>query len=382
MNVAQLLSGSHGQMFASSCIIVILLLMLMMSLRLYFNRRKKAYLSLIIALMLIIAQHGLNIYIAIGSEPAGLLIGEISQFIQSVSFIMMNMAIYQLYNPTKRRATSYFILFMFVALLIGAAHYIDAMRTETSYSGIGQSLYLFVLIGIAYMIVTPFIGQHGKYRTALVLYTAGHGAYVANMHMYQAGNPALSIAEHVLPVLYYTFMFLILFDRVVELMQAVYRSSITDGLTSLYNRRFFYNRTAHHISLQGKTSVIFCDIDNFKKLNDTQGHHKADGVLKLVASIIAEETEGIGIPGRYGGEELVALLTDPKADAAKVAESIRSRVESESIVTISVGYSTYKAGLTAEELIKQADAAMYESKTTGKNKVTGYSAKKKKENAG
>ena len=122
-----------------------------------------------------------------------------------------------------------------------------------------------------------------------------------------------------------------------------------------------------------KISTIFCDIDNFKKLNDTQGHARADEVLKQVAAIMEEELDGIGITGRYGGEELVALVVDRKVKPAQVAESIRARVASESIVTISIGYSVLRKGVRGDELMKQADKAMYHSKTTGKTRypITG-----------
>ena len=78
--------------------------------------------------------------------------------------------------------------------------------------------------------------------------------------------------------------------------------------------------------------------------------------------------------GRYGGEELVILLTDPDVKPAELAERIRKRIEEETIVTVSMGFSTYKKGLTGDKLIKQADEAMYKAKTTGKNKVVKFSA--------
>jgi diguanylate cyclase (GGDEF)-like protein len=123
-----------------------------------------------------------------------------------------------------------------------------------------------------------------------------------------------------------------------------------------------------------RVSVIFCDIDNFKKLNDTQGHARADEVLKQVAQIMEDELDEIGLTGRYGGEELVAMVVDRRAKVGHVAERIRERVAEESIVTISVGYSTVKKEMNPDELVKQADQAMYISKTTGKNKVTAYKA--------
>ncbi|UJF31537.1 GGDEF domain-containing protein [Paenibacillus hexagrammi] len=155
-------------------------------------------------------------------------------------------------------------------------------------------------------------------------------------------------------------------------MQAIYNSSITDGLTRLYNRKYFYNRVTQHVQRHLPISVLFSDIDNFKKLNDTQGHQKGDEVLKQVAQILKDEVEEYGIAGRYGGEEMVVMVTDPGIKMDAFAERVRKRIESETIVTASIGYSKYKKGLSAEELIKQADEAMYKAKTTGKNKVVKY----------
>src|SRR4051794_11399574 len=85
-----------------------------------------------------------------------------------------------------------------------------------------------------------------------------------------------------------------------------------------------------------------------------------------------EEMDGIGLAGRYGGEELVAFVIGPVSDCLQAAESIRSRTEKESLVTVSVGYCIATPGDTAETLMKQADQAMYHSKTNGKNRITDY----------
>ncbi|GFN33879.1 hypothetical protein PCURB6_41390 [Paenibacillus curdlanolyticus] len=93
--------------------------------------------------------------------------------------------------------------------------------------------------------------------------------------------------------------------------------------------------------------------------------------MKKVAEIIKEESNSIGAAGRYGGEELLAVIRgNVKAKADEIAETIRRRVETETIVTVSVGVSKSSSGQTVQEVIKEADEAMYVSKTTGKNKVT------------
>jgi len=178
--------------------------------------------------------------------------------------------------------------------------------------------------------------------------------------------------ETLLPIVFYILLFMIIFERVVELLQSAYHSSITDGLTNLYNRRFFMRQLEHAVRSGLPVGAIFCDIDNFKKLNDTQGHQQADTVLKTVANILAEETEGIGLAGRYGGEELVAFITGANVSSGAVAERIRERIEKETSVTASVGHCQSATGLSADRLMKQADEAMYHSKKSGKNRVTDY----------
>jgi diguanylate cyclase (GGDEF)-like protein len=242
--------------------------------------------------------------------------------------------------------------------------------------GIWLELYLFVLIFLCFYLITPFIGQNGKYQLALTVYFTNQIAHVLNLYVFGGSQPILSFMERTLPIVFYFFLYLILFERVVELMQAIYNSSITDGLTRLYNRKFFYNRVQQYVSRGYPVSVLFSDIDNFKKLNDTKGHHIGDEVLKQVAEILKQESEDCGIAGRYGGEEMVVLITDPSVNMDEFAETIRSRVEAETIVTVSLGYSKYKNGITAEQLIKQADEAMYQAKTTGKNKAVKYASKK------
>lgn len=229
----------------------------------------------------------------------------------------------------------------------------------------------FIAIYLAFTKVTPRIGQPIKYTLGLAVYVIW--VILQAVHTYfVALSPAFQVVALSLPVIFYSIVCFILFIRIVELMQSIYRSAITDGLTGLFNRRHFMKLLDHYTSRELKVSAIFCDIDNFKKLNDTQGHARADEALKQVARIMEEELEGIGITGRYGGEELVALVVDRKVKPAQVAENIRARVAGETIVTISIGYSTLRKGVRGDELMKQADKAMYHSKTTGKNKVSDY----------
>lgn len=373
--------GASGITVSSMLVLIMLLLMLTMSFRLMLSRRKKAYLSLTFSLLLLVGEY---LFIAItGLDPNGdnhNLIASLRAF----SFIALNVGLYQLYNTTKRKVTLLAALGVFVAvLIIGARYYAESAlfagtpvgetaAQVSAFLNIWMDIYLYVLTFLCFIFVTPTIGQTGKYQMALAVYFLMHTAAVLNNYVYNRGSEALTFAQHFLPVVFFFIIFLFIFERVIELMQAVYHSSITDGLTGLYNRRFFSRRLQQYVAAGIPVSVIFTDIDNFKKLNDTEGHQRGDEALKQVASIVMEEAEDIGIPGRYGGEEIVMIVTEPKENAAKIAERIRSRIEAEAGVTVSVGYAKLRKNVTAEQLLKQADMAMYASKMSGKNRVTAY----------
>ncbi|OPA81156.1 hypothetical protein BVG16_02140 [Paenibacillus selenitireducens] len=371
-------TGPIGQAFSSTCILYIMFIMILLSIRMYREQGKRAYLYLILGFILIMTYQGLNIHFSINGLEKAPVIRYFLEFIRTLTFMIFNLAIYQLYNRSSRGTIIYFCFMLMGILLLPSIQllsnplFLSGEPGQTFHGVWPLQAYTLALCVLFACTLGRRIRQRLKYYSSLVLYGAMVMLNLFGTEFVQQPAISLTMAENLLPVFYYTLLYFILFDRIVELLQSVYRSSITDGLTSLYNRRYFYKVASHYIKESLKVSVIFCDIDNFKKLNDTEGHHRADGVLKQVANLMTEELEGIGITGRYGGEELVALVVDRNAKVEEVAETIRKRVASESIVTISVGYSTLRKGVTTEDLIKQADQAMYHSKTTGKNKVTGY----------
>jgi diguanylate cyclase (GGDEF)-like protein len=129
------------------------------------------------------------------------------------------------------------------------------------------------------------------------------------------------------------------------------------------------------------------DIDDFKQVNDTRGHLQGDEVLRMVGRVLREESRGVDEPARYGGEEFaVALPETSLSGAAELAERVRSRIESESVpgvdgqaplkVTASIGAASMPASAeNARDLIAAADAALYEAKGAGKNRVVTAPAK-------
>ncbi|MEX2414517.1 MAG: GGDEF domain-containing protein [Paenibacillaceae bacterium] len=344
------------------------------------SRRKKAYFSLMISLAIIIFQYVLLIIYTLNHNTDIESTEYLAQLLHVLAFILINMGIYQLYNASKSKEYTYFLTFVAIGILIGIVRYYlvisqpDPSLQYLRFQNIWIEIYLLLLTLLGFYIILPHIGQRLKYQIALTIYFFTQLSRIINHYILPEQKSTLLLIENFAPILFYIILFIIIFDRVVELLQAIYDSSIKDGLTGLFNRHYFFNRVAECMNRGERVSVIFCDIDNFKKLNDTKGHQMGDRVLKLVAAILMEEVENIGIAGRYGGEELVILLTDTSLRVEIIADKVRRRVEAETEVTVSIGYSKYRKTISPQELIEQADMAMYQSKKTGKNKVTAYPA--------
>jgi diguanylate cyclase (GGDEF)-like protein len=157
------------------------------------------------------------------------------------------------------------------------------------------------------------------------------------------------------------------------------RLSVTDALTGLYNRRHLMGTLATEVQrsrrLRRPFSVLLADVDHFKQYNDTHGHPAGDAALARIAEILRKTTRGVDCVARYGGEEFfVMLLETTVGTAAIVAERIRTRVAIEEFaggrITISIGVAECPShGDTPESLIESADAAMYEAKDRGRDRV-------------
>lgn len=158
--------------------------------------------------------------------------------------------------------------------------------------------------------------------------------------------------------------------------------STTDEITGLLNRRGFFQsiKPLLHLAQRNGNHVSFliCDLDDFKKVNDTHGHQAGDRVLKQVANVLKSNVRASDVVGRYGGEEFVICFsTIGKNSVIRMAEKIRESVRSETAgdipVTISIGIAGSKLGQDVdtdmEKLIRRADDYLYQAKNKGKNQV-------------
>jgi diguanylate cyclase len=169
-------------------------------------------------------------------------------------------------------------------------------------------------------------------------------------------------------------------------LEEVRREALTDALTGIPNRKFFDSRlqeAARESLNDGEAlSLLLCDIDHFKRFNDTYGHQIGDQVLRLVARTLSDSVKGRDTPARFGGEEFAIILPHTNLDqAAIVADQIRKGVMRRRFVgkdtrddyggvTLSFGVAQYRAHEDLADLIGRADAALYHAKREGRNRVS------------
>ena len=147
-----------------------------------------------------------------------------------------------------------------------------------------------------------------------------------------------------------------------------------DGLTGVYNRRYFDITLPKFVKKAIEYNIKFCvlmlDIDHFKKFNDAYGHDTGDKVLKTVASTVKEHTRANqDVLFRYGGEEFVIITMDDLSGAITLAKKINS-LEFKGApekITLSIGIGSYSAGLSGEDVVKLADDNLYKAKESGRN---------------
>ncbi|MDD4895027.1 MAG: GGDEF domain-containing protein, partial [Candidatus Omnitrophica bacterium] len=167
------------------------------------------------------------------------------------------------------------------------------------------------------------------------------------------------------------------------LYEGVQALCIIDGLTNVFNRRYYLERFKEELERSIKFNYVFScvmvDIDYFKTFNDRYGHIVGDAILRDLSRTIQDNIRQVDLLSRYGGEEFSIILSEADKEAAHfAAERIRKAIEEKDIkvydedlkVTVSIGVSTYPTdGKDMETLIDNADSALYRAKQTGRNRV-------------
>jgi len=172
-------------------------------------------------------------------------------------------------------------------------------------------------------------------------------------------------------------------QAVDNLNDELQRLSRVDGLTGIYNRRYweeqFDREFKRNLRTPGESSVIMLDIDHFKKINDNYGHPAGDEVIRQLAQLIEDVSRETDICGRYGGEEFAILLPDTaSANVMVLAQRIRASVEKLKIeyeqhtisFTVSLGIAQFNTAFGQHiQWLEEADKALYQAKKNGRNQV-------------
>ncbi len=243
---------------------------------------------------------------------------------------------------------------LIIALVITLVGFIVMLSTSTIFALLST-----ILFGIAYLFISYYVMELYNIWIPVVL-------------------PIISI------VLAFSLSFLAKYLLKSRDFEYQYKLATIDGLTELYNHRYFQETLKNQVEIAKRYkqtfSLIIIDIDYFKKFNDTYGHQAGDAVLKLVAQILKKNSRTTDFVCRYGGEEMCIILPNTSSEEALfLAKRINNAVsEKEFIlggvnmgtVTISVGVATFPDNAeTAQELIEKADKGLYYAKEHGRNQV-------------
>jgi two-component system cell cycle response regulator len=251
--------------------------------------------------------------------------------------------------------------------------YVDAFRSAMFY-GVGAAALLAIALGLV-------IGIRLSHR--LTSLTTAINA-MASGDLYQHVDEGTADEVGVLARVF-NQMSRELFEsrlRIETQTQMLRELSVRDDLTGLHNRRHFDDQAAtafaHARRYRHRLTVMMCDIDHFKTINDRFSHATGDEVLRHVARILQANTRASDIVARYGGEEFAVVFTESEPDAARgLAERIRERIEQHDWseidpnlqVTISIGLDSTVTRQGVAEMLAAADERLYQAKRGGRNRV-------------
>jgi diguanylate cyclase (GGDEF)-like protein len=164
--------------------------------------------------------------------------------------------------------------------------------------------------------------------------------------------------------------------------ETIYRMTIMDGLTGIHNKRYLVEQLDRELSRATRhgrpLSIVICDIDHFKLVNDEFGHLAGDYVLKEVAQLAKSRIRPDDVIARYGGEEIAIILPETDLDGGvRIADQLRQMIDDETFVfedeyidvTVSCGVAQLQPGWRAYEFVRAADMQLYEAKRAGRNCV-------------
>ncbi|HEY1077891.1 MAG TPA: diguanylate cyclase [Fontimonas sp.] len=286
---------------------------------------------------------------------------------------------------STRRPFGVFIVALpiMVVMLVGLCSY------ATLTIGPGSGFHLILIAMLPVVVVSGRISVTAKWLT-VTLFTV----YLVVLDTVAVDSPGLATLSPMalgvmrainlaIPALCTTRLVLHYFQQASRQHAALLKLATIDPLTGLYNRRQIGERARQMVAecqrYKQPLSIILCDVDHFKSINDRFGHEAGDEVLLRIGGILGQGVRSIDCVGRWGGEEFLLLLPQTDLDSATlVAERLRTRIAvqfeskapNDPPVTATMGVSLFRPSDTLEKAISRADAALYAGKASGRNRVT------------
>lgn len=304
--------------------------------------------------------------------------------------------------PWKLTAVNILILILFLSVFLWTTYIHPSLYVRILCFSIVLGLFFCESLIIAFRFIPFVLGEQNWLLIASIIFAILSSIFRIFITLTQASNltflgkdaisHSIALLMTILGVVGSACSFLILNTHRIEndlkrASRKIENLANMDGLTNLFNRRYFDKKLAEEFSRLQRTSqpisLIMADLDFFKLYNDTYGHQAGDDCLRTVAWAFKNAGGRISdIPARYGGEEFVMLLPNTGREGAlKVAEAIRNAIAAEAIphetstvkatVTLTLGVATVvpNRSITPEMLVKFADQALYFGKEKGKDRI-------------
>jgi diguanylate cyclase (GGDEF)-like protein len=242
--------------------------------------------------------------------------------------------------------------------------FVRALKDSYSYNPLKNGFIWFgFLWGIPVPVVTLWFHYHLKSHQLPVMIT----------------NEPIQLFFLCHPLLF-AVLFGLMGSMVRHYIQRLKEESIRDGLTELYNHRYFRRELERRVNESERYDLTFClvmlDLDHFKRVNDRHGHQAGDEVLRKLGDLLIKSTREADVVARYGGEEFAVILPETnRAEGTELAERIRLKIESHDFglgesITISGGIAEYPSdGESDTALIQAADNRLYHAKESGRNEI-------------
>jgi diguanylate cyclase (GGDEF)-like protein len=350
----------------------------------FYQKKNLALINRVTFLSLLMAFPGTFLLILLGfAHPFSLLV---SGMLVGCTILALNGAKRVEWSKIIFTFTPASLILVFTLLELDSAAFADPLMYTLSRQGLCFGLLLPILI-YGFEERRKVVGAFGICVLIFMVFE------VASMRLGAFHGEALAGVSHglfsILSVLQYAILAACIYFMQSYTMQheleaqqnteKLHRLAIRDGMTGIFNHTFMEQYIADAINRSKRSrnplALLMIDVDFFKRINDTFGHNAGDDVLKELIHVLSTSTRSTDYLGRWGGDELILLLTDTNLQgAANLAEKLRRLVEEHHFLhckhlTISLGASVYRDGDASVSLVERADASMYRAKRGGRNRV-------------